>query len=371
MGLGSAFEHSAGTAEKAAPVRIGARPLPLLEPAAPLAVSAAASDLSAQAHGPRSIAFVRTLRISVTDRCNFRCIYCMPEEGVEFMAREELLTYEEIQTVARAAIHLGITDFKLTGGEPLLRQDLPTLVRMLREIPGCGEISLSTNGLLLERAARDLGAAGVDRITVSVDTLDPARFRAITRTGDLQRVLDGIALADQIGMGPVKINVVVMRDHNLDEVEQFAKWTIESPRTVRFIEFMPLGRSRVLIEAEQFVAFDVIRRRIEAACGPLVPADADVGNGPARVFRLAGAKGRVGFIHAMSAPFCATCNRLRLTPEGQLRSCLFDGGEVDVRRFLRPHVDRPRLEQAFIDCVVLKPDQHMRYGERAMSSIGG
>ena len=334
-------------------------------------VARAADGLAEAALGPRDISFVKTLRISVTDHCNFRCIYCMPEDGVEYLPKDELLTYEEIVEVARAALRHGIRDFKLTGGEPLLRKDLTQLVRMLRALPGCHEISLSTNGLLLERMAAALKDAGVNRITVSLDTLNPDRFRAITRTGDLDRVLAGIAAADQAGLGPVKINCVVMRDHNLDEAVDFAAITLQSPRTVRFIEFMPLARSRVLVEQDQFVSFEEIRSLIQAAHGPLTPADRDTGSGPARVFRLPRAAGRIGFIHAMSAPFCATCNRLRLTPEGQLRSCLFDGGEVDVRALVRPAPRPADLHRAFIDCVVLKPDQHSRYGNRQMSSIGG
>jgi cyclic pyranopterin phosphate synthase len=334
-------------------------------------VARAANGLAKAAIGPRDISYVKTLRISVTDHCNFRCLYCMPEDGVEFLPKHELLTYEEIVQVAQAALRHGIRDFKLTGGEPLLRKDLPQLARMLRALPGCREISLSTNGLLLERFAAELKQAGVNRITVSLDTLDPERFRLITRTGDLARVLRGIATADAVGLGPVKLNVVVMRDHNLREVEDFAALTLQSPRTVRFIEFMPLGKSKALIEEDQFVPFSEIRARIETAHGPLLPADKDVGNGPARVFRLAGGVGRLGFIHAMSAPFCSTCNRLRLTPEGQLRSCLFDGGEVEVRSLVRPGLQAAALHRAFVDCVVLRPDQHSKYGNRQMSSIGG
>lgn len=333
--------------------------------------TSAAGTLVAEALGPRDIRFVRTLRISVTDHCNFRCVYCMPAEGVEYLPRRELLAYEEIAEVARAAIRLGIAEFKLTGGEPLLRRNLPDLVRMLRELPGCQHISLSTNGLLLEKAALELKQAGVDRVTVSMDTLDFERFRAITRTGDLERVWAGILRAEALGLGPVKLNVVVMRDHNVDEIADFAALTLQSPRTVRFIEFMPLGQSKALLEADQFVSFTEIRERIEREHGPLRAADRDVGFGPARVFRLDGAQGRVGFIHAMSAPFCSTCNRLRLTPEGQLRSCLFDGGEIDVKPFVRPLLDEKSLHQAFIDCVVLRPDQHKHYGNRQMSSIGG
>lgn len=324
-----------------------------------------------EAMGPRDIRYVRTLRISVTDHCNFRCVYCMPHEGVEWLARPELLGFEEIAEVATAAISLGVTDFKLTGGEPLLRRNLPTLVAMLRGLPGCGEISLTTNGHLLAEMADDLASAGVNRVTVSLDTLQPQRFRQITRTGEIARVWSGIERAEAAGLGPVKLNVVVMRDFNLDELPALAALSIDQPRTVRFIEFMPLAESQLRGREDQFVSFEEMRVVLERAHGPLEAADLDVGHGPARVFRLRGARGRLGFIHAMSAPFCATCNRLRLTPEGLLRSCLFDGGEVDVRAYLRPAIERAALRNAFTDCLKFKPDVHQPYGNRQMSRIGG
>ncbi|MGE0480302.1 MAG: GTP 3',8-cyclase MoaA [Phycisphaerae bacterium] len=347
--------------------------LPILAHRAPPdhpAIAAAAEALAAGAQGPRDIRFVKTLRVSVTDHCNFRCIYCMPEDGVDWLPRADLLTYEEIVEVCRAAIGHGIRDFKLTGGEPLLRKDLAVLARLIRALPGAGEISLTTNGLLLERHIDELADAGVARITVSLDTLDAPRFRAITRTGDLATVRRGIAAADQ-RLGPTKLNVVVMRSYNLDELASFAALTIDSPRTVRLIEFMPLADSRLLHDPDEFVPYDEMRSVIEARLGPLEPAPRDVGNGPAHVWRVRGGAGRIGFIHAMTAPFCATCNRLRLTPDGQLRSCLFDGGEIDLRPLLRPVTFNAQLRQAFLDCVVLKPDAHQHYGNRQMSRIGG
>lgn len=342
------------------------------DPDATVRSVASAQRLASEAAGPRDIRFVRTLRVSVTDHCNFRCTYCMPEEGVDWLPRGDLLTYEEIVVIARSAIGLGIRDFKITGGEPLLRKDVVELVQMLRAMPGCGEISLTTNGWLLESMAGDLRRAGVERVTVSIDSLDADKFRQITRTGELDRVWRGIRAAEAVGLGPVKINCVVMRSTNLDEVADFAALTRHAPRTVRFIEFMPLGQSKLLSdEAAEFVAYDEVRARIESQHGPLAPASTDSGTGPARVFQIPGAIGRIGFIHAMSAPFCATCNRLRLTPEGMLRSCLFDGGEIDLRAMLRDGAGGSALRQAFIDCVRLKPDQHHRYGNRQMSSIGG
>ncbi len=343
------------------------RTLPVVESRA----DAAPSALAEAALGPRDIHFVKTLRISVTDHCNFRCVYCMPEEGVQWLPRRELLTYEEIVQVARVALGLGIRDFKLTGGEPLLRKDLDQLVRMLRRLDDVGEISLTTNGLLLDLYAADLARAGVNRVTVSLDTLSPEKFRRITRTGDLQRVWEGIEAAERCGLGPVKLNVVVMRGHNDAELAEFARLTLRSPRSVRFIEFMPLADSKLLADPQAFVPYAEMRARIEAEFGPLEPASRDVGNGPANVFRVPGAAGRLGFIHAMSAPFCSTCNRLRLTPDGLLRSCLFDGGEVDLRSWLRPLPQAAGLRQAFLDCVLLKPDRRQAYGNRQMSQIGG
>ncbi len=348
------------------------RSLPVVDGSvADAAVAAEAGRLADQAAGPRDIAAVRTLRVSVTDRCNLRCTYCMPAEGMKWIPKGDLLDFEEITRIARTAIDLGITNFKITGGEPLLRQQVEDLVAMLRALPGCGELSLTTNGILLAERAAGLRAAGIERVTVSLDTLRADRFRALTRTGHIERVWEGIAAAEAAGMTPLKINVVVLRDGNVDEVAAFADLTREHKRDVRFIEFMPLGQSKALTGADQFVPYAEIRGAIEAVHGPLVEAGRGVGHGPARHFRMAGARGRIGFIHAMSAPFCSTCNRLRLTPEGQLRSCLFDGGEVDLRPLVRGSLRADALRQAFVDCVRLKPDRHQMYGNRQMSQIGG
>lgn len=349
------------------------RCLPVLHSDAPtdLGICDEAAQLAEQATGPRNISAVKTLRISVTDRCNFRCVYCMPEEGVPWLPRHDLLGYEEIVEIARVAIGLGIRHFKITGGEPLVRSGVIDLIAMLRSLPGCGELSLTTNAVLLDTLAAPLRAAGLDRVTVSLDTLDPARFRDMTRTGEIERVWRGIAAAEAAGLTPIKLNVVVLRDYNLAEVPAFAALTRERPWTVRFIEFMPLARSKALTGADQFVPYEETRSLIEQAHQPLEPTDRDAGYGPANTFRLPGARGKIGFIHAMSAPFCSQCNRLRLTPVGELRSCLFDGGEVDLTPMLRPSPDPQRLRQAFCDCVRLKPDQHQMYGNQQMSRIGG
>lgn len=349
--------------------------------------------------GPKSIAAVRVLRISVTDRCNFRCLYCMPEEGVRWLPKEDILSFEEIAEVVRAAIDLHrIRRFKLTGGEPTLRHGIVDLVRMLRGIKGVEDLSLTTNGMLLEDLAMPLKESGLDRVTVSIDSLQPDRFKRITRTGDLATVMRGLDRAEEVGLAALKVNCVTMRGTNDDELLDFARLSLDRKLTVRFIEYMPLGDAALLqpvgrsVDASEIgpaggcgaqdrgenalVPEAEVRQTIERELGPLVSAapEAEAGVGPAKVFALArgNPKGRVGFISAMSAPFCSTCNRLRLTANGVLRSCLFEGGEVDIRPILRGSDCSPQsLAQAMSDCVRLKPDVHTRHGNEQMSRIGG
>ncbi len=342
------------------------------------------------AQGPRSLASVRMLRIGVTDRCNLRCVYCMPEEGVDFRAKDELLAPEEISAIAEtmlratSAVGPGLGHLKLTGGEPTVRRDLLEIVRRLRDL-GPLDLSLTTNGLQLPRLAAPLRKAGVDRLTLSCDSLRADRYARITRGGRLQRFLDGLAAATDAGFERLKINVVVMAGWNDDEIADFAALTIERPWTVRFIEYMPLGDSAFCGRVEALpdtvdpdnvtVDNERVRSRL-AACSPtgaLEPVDrgSEPGVGPALLWRLPGARGRLGTISAMSRPFCETCNRLRLTSSGELRSCLFDGGEVDLRPALRPRIDRPELARRFHACVGMKPEVHGARGNRAMSEIGG
>ncbi|MFQ5430207.1 MAG: GTP 3',8-cyclase MoaA [Phycisphaerae bacterium] len=328
-----------------------------------------------QITGPRHINAVKTLRISVTDRCNFRCVYCMPEDKLDWVPKETLLTFEETLIVARAAQRHGIHAFKITGGEPLVRHDLPRLIAMLKRLPGTPELSMTTNGSLLDCHARPLKEAGLDRLTVSLDTLRPDRFKAITRGAELARVWRGIKAACAAGFAHPKINCVAMRGINDDELATFADLTINRRMTVRFIEYMPLGRTVLGGAFEQrFISEVEIRRRIEQHHGPLVTASVDTGHGPATMYRIRDAKGAIGFISAMSRPFCETCNRLRLTAEGQLRSCLFDGGEIELRPIIRrgpeEHI-RDELHAAFVSCVAFKPDSHAYHGNRQMSQIGG
>jgi GTP 3',8-cyclase len=353
--------------------------------------------------GPKSIQAVRVLRISITDRCNFRCVYCMPAEGVPWLPKDDILSFEEIVEVVRAAMEVhGIRRFKITGGEPTVRHGLLDLVAALRRIDGIEDLSLTTNGMLLEQLAQPLRECGLDRVTVSIDSLHPDRFRRITRTGDLATVMRGLDRLEGAGFATTKINCVAMRGTNDDEFADFARLTLSRPLTVRFIEYMPLGDAAVMHSsgglrvdeqeqgpaggcgaqdrgADSFMPEPQIRARIEAVMGDLEPVDrrTEPGVGPAVVYRLAAGRprGRIGFISAMSAPFCSTCNRLRLTANGVLRSCLFEGGEVDIRRILRQGAKgaemRQRLAQAMADCVRLKPDVHSHQGNEQMSRLGG
>ncbi|MCH2162209.1 MAG: GTP 3',8-cyclase MoaA [Phycisphaerales bacterium] len=339
----------------------------------PLPVLGSTSARPVFARGPRDLASLKLLRISVTDRCNLRCVYCMPEEGVAFGAREQHLSPAEIEAVARTAVDLGVRHLKLTGGEPTIRRDILEIVERLASL-GAEDLSLTTNALQLPRLAAPLRAAGVDRVTISVDSLRPERYREITGGGRLdllQRGLDAAATH----FPNVKINAVVIRGMNDDEVAELAALTLAHDWTVRFIEYMPLGDSTLLRtspEAALVTAGEMVRS-IEAMHGPLEPVAraTEAGVGPAEVFRLQGAQGRVGFIHAMSRPFCETCNRLRLTAEGELRACLFDGGEVSLLDALRPVADPDRLRNAFVTCLAMKPEVHGRRGMRAMSQLGG
>ena len=331
------------------------------------------------AQGPRSLASVRLLRLSVTDRCNLRCAYCMPEGGMQFADRDELLRPADFEAVARTALELGIESLKITGGEPTVRGDLLEIVRRLAAL-GPRDLSLTTNGMQLRRLAAPLRDAGVRRLTLSLDSLDAERFEAITGGGRLEVFQEGLDAAIAAGFERLKLNMVVVRGFNDDEVEAMAALSIDRPWTIRFIEYMPLGESRLTIgersgwtPEEAIYDNALVMQRLRDRFGGLEPVErsSEAGVGPAHVFRLPGAAGRVGFISAMSRPFCETCNRLRLTATGQLRSCLFDGGEVDVLPALRPALDPRDLARRFAACVALKPEVHSSRGNRAMSQIGG
>jgi cyclic pyranopterin phosphate synthase len=328
--------------------------------------------------GPMTDGFGRRieyLRISVTDKCNLRCVYCMPEEGLPWLRREQLLSYEEIGEVVRVMAGLGLRRVRITGGEPLVRRDLPTLVRILRDVPGIDDIALSTNAVLLGGQADELRAAGLDRVNVSLDSLIPERIDAISRrAGSAEAIMEGIAAAERAGFFPLKVNCVVMRGRNDDEVEAFAAITRERPWHVRFIEVMPTG-DNLGVSHDEYVSSDEILGRI-ARIGDLRPVAGPHGNGPAKYYAFDGAAGTVGVISPMSHNYCGTCNRMRLTADGQLRPCLFGDLHTDLRAPLRAGAP---LEPLIRQTLRIKPERHWLVqgsdegsgGLRALSQVGG
>ncbi|HTU18225.1 MAG TPA: GTP 3',8-cyclase MoaA [Gemmataceae bacterium] len=314
------------------------------------------------------------LRISVTDRCNLRCIYCMPEEVV-FMDRAELLTFEEITHFVRVATPLGIDKLRLTGGEPLLRRDLPRLVRMLAELPGIKDVGLTTNGLLLASQAQVLYDAGLRRINVSLDTLDQQRFREVSRRDGLEQVLAGIAAAKKAGFSPIKINAVIIRGLTDQDAVPLARFAREHDLEMRFIEYMPIG-AEAWERSKVYFAHEILEQ-IESEVAPLVPADDYDPRAPAMDFQYSDGGGRVGIIASVSRPFCMSCNRLRLTCEGKLRNCLFALNEVDVKPLLRGSHDDARLAEMIRQNVRDKWEGHeintaqFVKPPRTMHAIGG
>lgn len=301
---------------------------------------------------------IQYLRVSVTDRCNLRCVYCMPEEGVSKITHAEVLRYEEIVRIVRVAVAMGLIHVRLTGGEPLVRAGIVELVTALAAIPGLDDLSMTTNGLLLSRYAGPLARAGLRRVNLSLDTLRPERFTQITRWGRLDEVLSGRQAALAAGLCPVKINTVVIRGLNDDEVIELARLTLDPDWHVRFIEVMPLGNGGHW-SGNGVVPAAEIHARIEAALGPLasVPGDGN-GAGPARYYRLPGAAGTLGFISPVTEHFCQACNRLRLTSDGQLLPCLMSNLAVDLRAPLRAGVDDATLQELFRQAIQIKPRGH-------------
>ena len=318
---------------------------------------------------------VEYLRISVTDRCNLRCRYCMPPEGIARKSHHDILRYEEIVRAVRAVVPLGLTRVRLTGGEPLVRPGLPDLVRMLCAIQGLRDIALTTNGQLLAQYARELRDAGLRRVNVSLDTLQAGRYREITVGGEIGPVLEGLAAVREVGFSPLKINAVVIRGMNDDEVADFARLTIDEPYDVRFIEFMPMGEIG-LWSPEAVVPEEETRAAIEAL-GPLEPAPTPATSRGGEAWRLRGAKGTVAFISPISRPFCGACNRLRLTADGELRPCLLSDRSVDLRAVLRAGACDSYVRAAFVEAASAKPAAHrLREGvtcptRTPMAAIGG
>ncbi len=277
------------------------------------------------------------LRISVTDRCNIRCFYCMPETGVTFTPKGEILSFEELERFVRVAAGLGVRKLRLTGGEPLLRRDLPVLIEKLTRVPGIEDIALTTNGVLLAEQARDLYDAGLRRLNIHLDTLDAKRFQQITRRDDFARVMAGIDACQALGFGPIKINAVAVKDLVEPDIVPLALFGRERGIEIRYIEFMPLD-AQGLWQRDKVLTMDTMMGMLWDEIGPLEPIpDGDM-RAPATEFRFADGVGRVGFIASVSKPFCLSCNRLRLTADGKLRYCLFAVDETDVKDLLRdPH----------------------------------
>ncbi len=311
------------------------------------------------------------LRISVTDRCNLRCIYCMPEEGIkDLLPHHEILSYEEILRIVEIGIDLGITKIRVTGGEPLLRKGIVNFIERLARIEGIQDIGMTTNGILLKKFAKDLHNAGLKRVNVSLDSLDESKFRTITRIGSIYEVLEGIEEANKVGLKPVKVNVVIMRGINDDEIEKFVIWSMEVPYQIRFIEFMPVGPNAW--RKELFISKDEIKEKIENKIGKLIPVKMKK-SGPAEYFMLEGAKGILGFISPITTHICVRCNRLRLTAEGKLRPCLFSDKEVDLKKLLREGASQEKISEIIIKTIHLKPQGMSEYAKplRPMSTIGG
>jgi cyclic pyranopterin phosphate synthase len=306
------------------------------------------------------LSVVDTLRVSVTDRCNLRCVYCMPGEGVEKIPAGDILRFEEILRLVRIGAAQGIRKVRITGGEPLVRSGIAGFVSKLSSLEGIVDLCLTTNGVLLKGLARDLKRAGLHRVTISLDSLRRDRFEQITGRDALDLVLDGIEASLAEGLVPVKVNVVVMQGMNEEEIVDFSRLSVSHPLEVRFIERMPFGKREEtrgcgLWEGEGLAGEEVLRR-IEEALGPLEPASPTVlFPGPARLYRVPGSPGRIGLITPMTHPFCDSCTRLRLTPDGKLRNCLFSDDEIDVRRVLRAGEDHRGVQEAFEEAVRSKP----------------
>jgi cyclic pyranopterin phosphate synthase len=318
---------------------------------------------------------ISDLRVSVTDRCNFRCQYCMPAEGLPWLERAEILSFEEIERLVRLLVAMGIEDVRLTGGEPLVRREFPTLVSMLARTPGLQDLSLTTNGYLLERHADVLAAAGITRVNVSIDSLQRDRFFQITRRDSLPQVLRGLdAIARHPKLRPVKVNAVAMRGFTEDEALRFAEFARSTAYQVRFIEFMPLDADHAW-EPDSVLAGDEIRRMIDAV-HPLEELPREP-SATARVFRFRDGHGEIGFINPVSEPFCDDCNRIRLTTDGKLRTCLFSLHETDLRGPVRDGATDRELARIIREAIWRKELKH-RIGEpgfrqpaRTMSAIGG
>ncbi len=320
---------------------------------------------------------IDTLRISVTDRCNLRCTYCMPEKGVIPKNPDEILSFEEIKNIVQIIVPLGIIRVKITGGEPLARKGIAHLIKMLSGVEGISDISMTTNGISLAKFARDLKDAGLNRINISLDSLNKAKFASITRGGDIKNVWQGIEDALEAGLNPVKINVVLMKGINDDEICDFARLTYSMPLNVRFIEFMPMLNG-LFWDKEKFIPNDDVKEQCEVL-GKLLPDGKIPGSGPAIYYRFKNGLGTIGFISPLSNSFCTNCNRLRLTSDGRLRLCLHHEDELNLKEMLRKGYGDEEISKAIEVAVNTKPKGHnlcsgsgnFNHSNGVMSAIGG
>lgn len=316
------------------------------------------------------------LRISVTDRCNIRCFYCMPADNVEFMPRSDLLTFEEIERVVRIGTGLGIDRLRLTGGEPLVRRELPSLISRLVRIPGIVDIGLTTNAVLLDELAQPLRDAGLQRLNISLDALDPEVFRKVTRRDSYDKVIAGIDAARHAGFRPIKLNAVSIKGLTEDQIIPFAELARETDTEVRFIEFMPLDADSKW-QNDKVLTASSIRQILEDKFGKLLPVPRSNPSAPANDFQFADGRGRIGLIASVSQPFCGTCNRFRLTADGKLRNCLFSLEETDIRPLIREQGTDAEIADAMLTCVSAKLAGHQINSDdfvqpdRPMYSIGG
>ncbi|WP_022855648.1 GTP 3',8-cyclase MoaA [Thermodesulfobacterium thermophilum] len=310
---------------------------------------------------------IEYLRISVTDKCNFRCIYCFTHNNWEWLPHHEILRLEEIEEVVRVGAKLGVKRVRITGGEPLVRKNIESLVERIASISGIEDLSLTTNGYFLEEFGEKLKKAGLKRINLSLDTLNPEKFYKITGVDGFSKVKRSLELALDLGFSPVKVNVVVIRGFNDEEILDLAKLTLEKPIEIRFIEFMPIGGNS-LWDKSHIVDTQEIKKTLETY-QPLLPADS-VGGGPAKVFRWEGAKGKIGLISPISEHFCHRCNRFRITADGRLRPCLFSDYEINLKTALREK--KVSLEELFLQALKVKPEGHrLNSTLKPMRAIGG
>jgi len=322
---------------------------------------------------------INYLRVSITDRCNLRCTYCRPKEGISLQGHDDILRYEEIIRFVSVAVNMGLIKVRITGGEPLVRKGFIDFISSLKNIEGLQDISLTTNGILLPEFAESIFQAGIHRINISLDSLNEDKYAKITGGGNLQKVLLGIKKAEEVGFSPIKINTVAMSGFSDDEILDFSKIAFEKPFQVRFIELMPFGQAQAF-HAENYLPIDQIMKKITSRYKlEKIEGKKNKADGPANIFKIIGGRGEIGFISPLSGHFCATCNRLRLTADGKLRSCLLRDEEFDLKKLLRQNCSDAELKKFIHDVIALKPKEHdiscspehLRKCQRDMSEIGG